>query len=209
MQTLARRQEPQTITVRPMREADVTAADRIMRVAFGTYLGAPDPVTVFGDADYVRTRFLAAPDCAWTAEIDGEVVGSNLATRWGSFAFFGPLTVRADLQDRGIGSRLMEPVVEAFESWSLRQVAPKAVPLKRPAAGGVLRLHAEGRTGVYRVEKRVADNWQALASFSVNSGQCKAPEAAPLPEPPASTPEAPAPAEERKPAKAPSLRRPR
>lgn len=121
MQTLAGRQEPQTITVRPMREADVASADHIMRVAFGTYLGVPDPVTVFGDADYVRTRFLAAPDCAWTVEIDGEVAGSNLATRWGSFAFFGPLTVRADLQDRGIGSRLMEPVVEAFESWGLRQ----------------------------------------------------------------------------------------
>ena len=121
MQTLARRQEPETITVRPMRDADLAWADHIMRVAFGTYLGVPDPVTVFGDADYVRPRFLAAPDCAWTAEIDGEVVGSNLATRWGSFAFFGPLTVRADLQDRGIGSRLMEPVVEAFESWGLRQ----------------------------------------------------------------------------------------
>lgn len=121
MQTSARRQEPQTITVRPMREADLAWADHIMRVAFGTYLGVPDPVTVFGDADYVRSRFLAAPDCAWTAEIDGEVVGSNLATRWGAFAFFGPLTVRADLQDRGIGSRLMEPVVEAFESWGLRQ----------------------------------------------------------------------------------------
>src|SRR5688500_5426808 len=121
MQTLAGRQEPQTITVRPMREADLASADHIMRVAFGTYLGAPDPVTVFGDADYVKSRFLAAPDCAWTAEIDGEVVGSNFATRWGSFAFFGPLTVRVDLQDRGIGTRLMQPVMEAFERWGLRQ----------------------------------------------------------------------------------------
>jgi GNAT superfamily N-acetyltransferase len=121
METLLRTQQLNTVTVRPLQESDLAVADRIMRVAFGTYLGVPDPVTVFGDADYVRTRFLAAPDCAWAAEVDGEVVGSNFAMRWGSFAFFGPLTVRVDLQDRGIGSRLMEPVLEAFDRWGLRQ----------------------------------------------------------------------------------------
>jgi predicted N-acetyltransferase YhbS len=121
MQTLAATQDPGTITVRPLRESDLGAADHIMRTAFGTYLGVPDPVTVFGDASYVKTRFRAAPDCAWAAEIDGEVVGSNFATRWGSFAFFGPLTVRVDLQDHGIGSRLMQPVLEAFERWGVRQ----------------------------------------------------------------------------------------
>ena len=120
MQTLAQAQNRDTVTVRPLRETDLAAADHIMRVAFGTFLGVPDPVTVFGDADYVKTRFIAAPDCAWAAEIDGEIVGSNFATRWGSFGFFGPLTVRIDLQDRGIGSRLMEPVIEAFERWGLR-----------------------------------------------------------------------------------------
>jgi GNAT superfamily N-acetyltransferase len=118
MQTLERTRDRDTITVRPLRESDLPAADHIMRVAFGTYLGAPDPVSVFGDADYVKTRYLAAPDCAWAAEIDGEIVGSNFATRWGSFAFFGPLTVRVDVQDRGIGSRLMEPVMDAFERWA-------------------------------------------------------------------------------------------
>jgi len=121
VQTLTQVQDRGTITVRPMRESDLAAADHIMRVAFGTFLGVPDPVTVFGDADYVRTRFIASPDCAWVAEIGGEVAGSNFATRWGSFGFFGPLTVCVDLQDRGVGSRLMEPVVEAFERWGLRQ----------------------------------------------------------------------------------------
>jgi predicted N-acetyltransferase YhbS len=121
METMLTTQQPETVTVRPLTESDLPGADEIMRVAFGTYLGAPDPVAVFGDADYVRTRFRAAPDCAWAAEVDGEVVGSNFATRWGSFGFFGPLTVRPDLQDRGIGSRLMEPVVEAFERWGLCQ----------------------------------------------------------------------------------------
>ena len=97
---LAPIQDVGDVTVRPLSESDLANADHIMRVAFGTYLGVPDPVTVFGDSDHVKTRLVAAPDCAWAAEIDGEVVGSNFATRWGSFAFFGPLTVRAIVNRR-------------------------------------------------------------------------------------------------------------
>ncbi len=114
---------PLELVVRTLREDDLEVADHVMRMAFGTYLKAPDPLQVFGDADYVRTRFAAAPGCAFAAELDGEVVGSNFATRWGSFAFFGPLTVRVDLWGRGIASRLMEPVLKLFEEWQVRQAA--------------------------------------------------------------------------------------
>jgi GNAT superfamily N-acetyltransferase len=109
------------VVVRPLLPRDVEAADRVMRIAFGTFLGAPDPERAFGDAEYVRPRFAAAPDWAFAAELDDELVGSNLATVWGSYAFFGPLTVRPDLWDRGIASRLMEPVVELFEREQVRQ----------------------------------------------------------------------------------------
>jgi GNAT superfamily N-acetyltransferase len=104
-----------------MAPADVDEADRVMRLAFGTYLGAPDPLLVFGDAEYVRPRFAAEPSWAFVAELDGEVVGSNLAARWGSYGFFGPLTIRPDLWGRGIASRLMEPVIDLFEQWQVRQ----------------------------------------------------------------------------------------
>ena len=109
------------VHVRPMLADDLDAADRIMRLAFGTIRGLPDPSSAFGDSDPVRTRFRAAPECAWAAEADGEVVGSVFATRWGSFAFFGPLTVLPGLWDRGIGGRLLQPVLEAFERWDVRQ----------------------------------------------------------------------------------------
>jgi GNAT superfamily N-acetyltransferase len=109
------------VSIRPLRESDLEVADRVMRLAFGTFLGAPDPMQVFGDLDYVYSRFAAAPDSAFAAELDGEVVGSNIATRWGSFGFFGPLTVRPDLWDRGIARRLMEPVMDLFKTWSVRQ----------------------------------------------------------------------------------------
>jgi GNAT superfamily N-acetyltransferase len=104
-----------------MRPEDVDEADRVMRLAFGTIRGLPDPAAAFGDAESLRTRYHAAPECAWCVEFEGEVVGSVLAARWGSFGFFGPLTVRPDLWDRGLGSRLLEPVLDVFERWGVRQ----------------------------------------------------------------------------------------
>jgi len=102
---------------------DLDAADRVMRVAFGTFRALPDPSAAFGDSESVRTRYRAASDCAWVAEVDGEVVGSVFAARWGSFGFLGPLSVRPDLWDRGIGSELLQPVLEAFAQWEVRQGA--------------------------------------------------------------------------------------
>lgn len=103
--------------VRPLTEGDVPAADEIMRVAFGTFLGMPEPRTFMGDAAFVQPRWRSNPAGAFAAEIQGTLVGSNFATRWGSFGFFGPLTVRPDLWDRGVGKRLLEPIVGCFESW--------------------------------------------------------------------------------------------
>ena len=103
------------ITVRPLQEEDLDAADHIMRVAFGTFIGLAEPATFMGDAGYIRNRWRADPTAAFAADVAGELVGSNLATTWGSVGFFGPLTIRPDLWDRRIGSRLMEPVVELFE----------------------------------------------------------------------------------------------
>ena len=110
-----------SVHVRPMLADDLDAADEVLRLAFGTIRGLPDPRDTFGDSDSVRTRFRAAPECAWAAEVDGEVVGSVFAARWGSFAFFGPLTVHPRLWDRGIGGRLLRPVLDAFERWGVRQ----------------------------------------------------------------------------------------
>ena len=109
------------VRVRPMHADDLDAADRVLRLAFGTIRGLPDPSATFGDADAVRTRFRAAPECAWSAELDGDLVGSVFAARWGSFGFFGPLSVHPDLWDRGIGGGLLRPVLAAFASWNVRQ----------------------------------------------------------------------------------------
>ncbi|CAL9466911.1 GNAT family N-acetyltransferase [Streptomyces sp. enrichment culture] len=111
-----------SVSVRALDEPDLDRADAIFRVAFGTFLGAPEPETFFGTADYVRTRWAADPHAAFAATVEGEVVGSNFAANWGSVGYFGPLTVRPDLWDQGIGRRLMEPVMACFDAWGNRHL---------------------------------------------------------------------------------------
>jgi predicted N-acetyltransferase YhbS len=108
------------LTIRPLLEADLEEADRVMRLAFGTFLGLIDPGSFMGDGAYVRPRWHVDPSAAFAAEIDGRVVGSNFATNWGSVGFFGPLSVRPDVWDRGIASRLMAPVLDCFDAWKTR-----------------------------------------------------------------------------------------
>lgn len=110
---------PAGIRVRQLLERDLGAADRIFRLAFGTFLGVPDPLQFFGDSDYIRTRWRAQPDTAFAAEYAGELAGSNFISRWGSVAFFGPLTVKPELWDRGIGKQLLEPVIDHFRQWGV------------------------------------------------------------------------------------------
>jgi GNAT superfamily N-acetyltransferase len=112
-------QQQSACKIRPLREGDLDAARRIVSLAFGTFIGAPQPENFRTDMDYVTTRWRADPTAAFAAEMDGELVGSNFATRWGSVAFFGPLTVRPDLWDRGVGRQLMDPVMACFDNWNV------------------------------------------------------------------------------------------
>jgi predicted N-acetyltransferase YhbS len=126
------------VTVRPLTERDLPAAARIIRLAFGTFLGAPDPEKIWPGLDYARTRWRADPTAAFGAEDNGELVGSNFATRWGTVGFFGPLTVRPDLWDRGIGKQLMEPVLRRFDAWGVRH------------AGLFTFAHSQKHVGLYQ-----------------------------------------------------------
>ncbi|HKV56561.1 MAG TPA: GNAT family N-acetyltransferase [Candidatus Binataceae bacterium] len=103
-----------------MEERDLAEADRIMRMAFGSFIGLADPMTMFGDADMARTRFRAAPDGALVAEIDDKLVGSNFAANWGSFGYFGPLSVDPSLWNQGLAKQLLEQTMELFARWGCR-----------------------------------------------------------------------------------------
>jgi len=118
--TRARASEALDVVVRPLGRDDLPAADQVMRLAFGTFLGLPEPLSFMGDASYVSGRWAADPDAAFGAVAGGRLVGSNFATNWGSVGFFGPLTIRPELWDRGIGQRLMEPVLTCFDRWGTK-----------------------------------------------------------------------------------------
>lgn len=105
------------VAIRPLSAEDLPAADQIMRLAFGTFLGLPEPLRFMGDADPVRTRWKADPSAAFGAHLNGALAGSNFATNWGSVSFFGPITVRPELWDRGIAQQLLGPTMDLFAKW--------------------------------------------------------------------------------------------
>jgi len=110
------------VVVGPLQERDLGAAGTILRRAFGTFLGAPDPDTFWSDLDYVRSRFRSPNVAAFGATLDGNFVGSNFATRWGSVGFLGPITIRTDLWDRGIAQHLLRATMAQFETWKLEHM---------------------------------------------------------------------------------------
>lgn len=107
------------VTVRPLREADLEAADRIMRRAFGTFIGLDPPEAFAGDASFVAPRWRARPEAAFALEVDGVLAGSNFATQWGRFGFFGPLSIDPAHWGCGYARALMEPTVATLDAWGL------------------------------------------------------------------------------------------
>ena len=107
--------------VRGMQESDLPAAQTILSLAFGTFLGMPDPSTFASDKNYVGTRWKANPEAALIAEAEGAIVGSNFASNWGSFGFFGPLTVQPEFWNRGVAQSLLGATVDLFDRWGVRE----------------------------------------------------------------------------------------
>jgi ribosomal protein S18 acetylase RimI-like enzyme len=105
-----------------LREEDLPEAARIVRLAFGTFLGAPDPEIFWSDRDYVYGRRPAAHVASFGATIEDKLVGSNFATNWGSIGFFGPLTIHPDFQERGIARALLAKTMEQFDYWGTKHV---------------------------------------------------------------------------------------
>jgi predicted N-acetyltransferase YhbS len=107
------------ITIRPLGEHELPAADHIFRLAFGTFVGLPEPLEFGGDTDYVRSRWRADPGATFAAVRGADLLGSNFATRWGTFGFFGPLSVRPELWDQGVAKRLLTATMDRFVAWRL------------------------------------------------------------------------------------------
>jgi GNAT superfamily N-acetyltransferase len=112
-----------SLAIRPLEEADIDAADKVRRLAFGTFFGFPDPLTFSGTARLVETRRRAWPDGALVAEKDGEIVGVALSSRWGSLAVFGPLAVHPQHWRSGVARLLLDATMPIFDRWHCRAAA--------------------------------------------------------------------------------------
>ena len=113
----------EAVHIRPMNENDLEESDKIMRLAFGTFLGLPEPIKFMGDADYVRTRYKADPSAALIATThDGKIVGSNFALDWGSVGIFGPLTVHPNYWDKGVARKLLAETMKIFQRWESKHL---------------------------------------------------------------------------------------
>ncbi|RJF89709.1 GNAT family N-acetyltransferase [Oleomonas cavernae] len=166
------------IEIRPLAEADLAAADRIFRLAFGTFVGLPEPSSFMGDAALIAPRWHADPQATLGAFRDGELVGSNFAANWGSFGFFGPLTIRPDLWDQGIARQLLERTMALFAAWGTRQLGLFTFPDSPKHHGfyGKFGFAVGALTPVMakRVERADTAPWTTIAARPGSLAACRA-----------------------------------
>lgn len=109
------------ISIRPLLERDLAAADEIFRLAFGTFANVPNPKLYGGDVTYLN-RWYANPTGVFGAEVDGVLVGVNFATLWGSIGSFGPLCVKPDFWNQGIAKQLIASAMVYFAQHRIKQL---------------------------------------------------------------------------------------
>jgi GNAT superfamily N-acetyltransferase len=118
-----RRAKRPSIKIGALRADEVEEARRIMRLAFGTFLSLPDPMEFMGDRDFVTPRWRAHNTKLLAARDNRKLIGSSIATRWGSFAFFGPITVLPEYWNRGVAQQLLAATMKIFDRWGVRHSA--------------------------------------------------------------------------------------
>lgn len=110
------------LTIRLLQYQELAEADQIFRLAFGTFIGLPEPMQFAGDAAYFFHRWKTEPTAAFAAQVNQQLVGSILGVHWGSFSFFGPLSVHPDFWARGVAKSLIAAEMERFEAWGTTQI---------------------------------------------------------------------------------------
>ncbi len=111
-----------TVSINPLSEADGEAAERVVRLAFGTMFGLPDPLAFRNGGELVAARRWAYPEGAFKAEHDGEIVGVAIGSHWGSLGVFGPIAVHPQHWRGGVARKLLDATMGAFDAWGHRAV---------------------------------------------------------------------------------------
>jgi GNAT superfamily N-acetyltransferase len=111
----------QRVKIGLLKKAELAEADRILRVAFGTFLGLPNPAEFMGDRDLLISRWHGPHVEVLAARQDGRLIGTNVITQWGSFGFFGPLTILPEFWDRGVAQLLLQATEKTFDKRGVKR----------------------------------------------------------------------------------------
>lgn len=151
------------VKVGRIRKSELAEADRILRLAFGTFLGLPNPAEFMGDRDMLIARWHGPHVDVLAARQAGRLIGTNVVTQWGSFGFFGPLTILPEFWDRGVAQHLLQATEKIFVKKGLKRTglftfaaSPKHVGLYQEVR--VLAGVSDRVDGVY-TESRYAAHW--------------------------------------------------
>ncbi len=117
-----------SITIRGLTEQDFDTAERLRRLAFGTFLGAPDPLTYRGDVALLPARAKVFPDGGMVAEEDGRMIGVAMANHWGSLGVFGPIAIHPDYWRKGVARQLLDATLPIFDRWRCRMTGLYTFP---------------------------------------------------------------------------------
>ncbi len=109
------------VKVGRIRKSELAEADRILRLAFGTFLGLPNPAEFMGDRDMLIARWHGPHVDVLAARQAGRLIGTNVVTQWGSFGFFGPLTILPEFWDRGVAQHLLQATEKIFVKKGLKR----------------------------------------------------------------------------------------
>ncbi len=135
------------LVIRPESPSDVPAVRALVAAAFATPEGADHPVEV-DVLDGLRADGDVLAPLTLVAELDDEVVGSVVCSRAtigeGPSVGLGPLAVRPDHQQQGIGSALVAAVVATAE----QAAEPSLVLLGDPGYYGAFGFETAADHGV-------------------------------------------------------------
>jgi predicted N-acetyltransferase YhbS len=106
----------QSVKIRPGLPSDIEPCARILFNAFGTIAAQhnfPPDIPSIEVGTELMTMLLTHPHFfSVVAELDGKIVGSNFLDERSAIAGVGPITVEPTIQNRGLGRRLMEAVLD-------------------------------------------------------------------------------------------------
>ncbi|RPI25931.1 MAG: GNAT family N-acetyltransferase [Chloroflexota bacterium] len=119
---MKRRSDP-SISIDVITEADIDAADEIMKLAFQSKDSR---------RANIRRNMFMQPGCWLMARYKGEPVGTVGATDYGPFAYIGLMAVNPRLQGRGIGFALLDELLRWLDEHGSPMSLLDATEMGRP-----------------------------------------------------------------------------